>query len=100
MPIRPNWTGLFICLGLVGGGGGGGGGGHSPPIMFIVCGTIATKFCIWIDNQSVSSNVEKNYKINNVIDIDVIILRRLAKKTVKRVYFKIAAASLSFIQSW
>ena len=41
---------------------------------------------------------KKLHKINDVIDSDVIILRNLAKKTVKRVYFKIAAASSSFTQ--
>ena len=40
--------------------------------------------------------MEKNlHKIN-----DVIIVRKLAEKTIKRVYFKIAAASSSFIQSY
>ena len=43
----------------------------------------ATKFCTEIDNQCLSSNMEKINKIN-----DVIILRNLAKKTVKRAYFK------------
>ena len=64
--------------------------------IFIVCGPIATKFCTGIDNQSVSSNMKKLHNINDVIDSDVIILRHLAKKTVKKVYFKIAAASSSF----
>ena len=41
-----------------------------------------------------------NPLINGVIDSDVIMLRNLAKKTVKRVYFKISAASSSFIQSY
>ena len=45
--------------------------------------------------------MEKNlHKINDVIDNDVIIVRNLAEKTVKRVYFKIAAASSFFIQSY
>ena len=48
------------------------------------------------DNQSVSSNIEKIQKINDVIDNDFIILGNLSKKTVKRVYFKIAPASLFF----
>ena len=42
---------------------------------------------------------EKIHQINDVIDSDVIILRNLAKKTVKRVYLKIAATSSSFVQS-
>ena len=50
-----------------------------PPIIFNVCGTIATKFCTGIENQSVSSNVQKMHKIN-----DVIIVRKLPEKTVKR----------------
>ena len=70
-----------------------------PPIIFVVCGPIATKFCTGIDNQSISSNMEKNlHKINDVIDNDVIIVRNLAEKTVKIVYFKIATASSFFIQ--
>ena len=43
--------------------------------------------------------LKKIHQINDVIDSYVIILRNLAKKTVKRVYFKIPAASSSFIQS-
>ena len=71
----------------------------TPLVIFVVCGSIATKFCTDIDNQSVSSNMENNLqKINDVLDGDVIILRKLAKKTVKRVY--IASVSLSFIQSY
>ena len=31
-----------------------------PPIIFLVWGPIATKFCTGIDNQSISSNMEKN----------------------------------------
>ena len=63
-------------------------------VNFVVCGPIATKFCTGIDNQSVSSNMEKLHKIN-----DVITVRKLAGKTV-RVYFKIDAASSPFIQSY
>ena len=43
------------------------------------------------------------HKIHDVIDNDVIIVRKLAEKTVKelkRVYFKIASTSSSFIQSY
>ena len=40
------------------------------------------------------------HKINDVIDSDVIIRRNLDEKTVKRVYFKIAAVSSYFIQSY
>ena len=89
MDFNPNRTGLFlICLGFFLGGG----------IIFIVCGPIATKSCTGIDNQSISLNMEKNlHKINDVIDNDVIIVRNLAEKTVKRVYFKIVAASSFFI---
>ena len=45
--------------------------------------------------------MEKNlHKINDVIDNDVIIVRKLAEKTItERVYFKITAVSSSFIQS-
>ena len=56
-----------------------------PPIIFIVCGPIETNFCTGIDNQSISSNMEKNlHKIHDVIDNDVIIVRKLAEKTVTR----------------
>ena len=61
------------------------------------CGPITTKFCTGTDSQSVSSDMEKIHNMNDVIDSDVIILRNLTKKTVKRVYFKIAATSSSFI---
>ena len=45
--------------------------------------------------------MEKNlHKIDDVIDNDVIIVRNLAEKTVKRIYFKIVAASSFFIQSY
>ena len=72
-----------------------------PPFIFVVCKPIATKFCTGIDNQSISSNMEKKvHKIIDVIDNDVILVRNLAEKTVKRVYFKIAAASSIFIQSY
>ena len=32
-----------------------------PRIIFVVCGPIPTKFCAGIDNQTVNSNMEKNY---------------------------------------
>ena len=47
------------------------------------CGPITMKFCTEIDNQSVSSNMEKIHQIN-----DVIMLRNLAKKTVKKSILK------------
>ena len=52
--LNPDWTGLCLtCLGW---------GGRMPtPIMLVVCGPIATKFCTGIDNQSISSNMEKMY---------------------------------------
>ena len=77
-----------------------GGGGTRPPFIFAVCEPIPTKFCTEIENQSISSDMEKIHKINdvNLIDNDVTIVRNLAEKTVKRVYFKIAAASSIFIQ--
>ena len=86
--------GFFTCLGFLGEGG-----GHpTPPITFVVCGPITTKFCTGIDSQSVNSNMKKLHKINDIMDSDVIILRNLAKNTVKRGYFKIADASSFFIQ--
>ena len=71
-----------------------------PLIIFLVCGPIGTKFCTAIDNQSISSNMEKNYKNNDVIDNDAIIVKNLAEKTVKSVYFKIDADSSFFIESY
>ena len=70
-------------------------------IIFVVCGPIATKFFTGINNQSISSTMGKNlHKINDVMDNEVIIMRNLAEKAVKRVYFKIATASSFFIQSY
>ena len=65
----------------------GGGGDICPthPTIFVVCGPVATKFCARIDNQSIRSSMEKMHKVKDVIDNDVIIARKLAKKTVKRV---------------
>ena len=56
-----------------------------PPLLsFVVCGPIATKFCTGIDKAL--AQIWKNlHKINDLIDNDVIIVRRLAEKTVKRV---------------
>ena len=63
----------------------GGGADATPLIIFVVCGPITTKFCTGIDNESISSNMEKNlYKIHNAIDDDVIIVRKLAEKAVTR----------------
>ena len=56
-----------------------------PPIIFVVCGPIKTNFCTGIDNQSISSNMENLHKSNDVIDNNVIIVRKLAEKTVKGV---------------
>ena len=94
--LNPNRTGLFLtCFRF------GAGGGCRPPIIFVVCGPIAAKFCTAIDNQRISSNMEKNlHKTNDVTDNDVIIVRNLAEKTVKSVYFKVDAASSFFIQSY
>ena len=78
------------------GEGGEGGSGCRPPTILVIYGPITTKFYTGNDNQSVSSNTEKIQKINDVIDNDFIIQRNLSKKTVKRVYFKIAPASLFF----
>ena len=50
-----------------------------PPIIFVVCRPIATKFCTGMDNQSISSNMEKNLRKIN----DVIIVRKLAEQTIK-----------------
>ena len=55
----------------------------SPLIIFVVCSLIATKFCTGIDNQSISSDMEKKlYKIYDVIGNDFVIVRKLAEKTV------------------
>ena len=59
-------------------------GGAPPPIIFVVCGPITTKFCRGINNQSIGSNMEKNlHKINDIIDNDIIIVKKLSEKTVK-----------------
>ena len=51
--LNPNRAGLFLTsLGL---------GMPSPLIIFVVCGPIETKFCTGIDNQSISSNMEKKF---------------------------------------
>ena len=95
--LNPNRTGLFAFFTFLGWGD------AALPIIFVVCGPIARKFCTEIDNQSSSSNMEKNVpKINDVIDNDIIIVRKLAedskesKKSLKRTYFKIAAALKNF----
>ena len=77
--VNPNRIELLLTsLGL--------GDGCRPPIIFVVCGPIATKFWTGIDNQSFSSNMGKNlHTINDVTDNDVIIVRKRAEKTVKRV---------------
>ena len=54
---------------------GGGGGCRPSPIVFVVCGPIETKACTGIDSPTVSSNMEKMHKMNDVIHSDVIILR-------------------------
>ena len=87
--IDPSRTGLFLDMFRFG-------GADAPPIIFAVCGPIATKFCTGIDNQSISSNMEKNSRKIN----DVIMVRKLAERTIKRVYFKISAASSFFIESY
>ena len=59
-----------------------------PPIISVVCGPVATKFFTAINNQSITSNIEKITKNN-----DVITVKNLAEKTVKSV----DAASSFFI---
>ena len=55
----------------------------SPLIILVVCSLIATKFCTGIDNQSISSDIEKKlHKMYDVIGNDVVIVRKLAEKTV------------------
>ena len=91
---QSDWA-FLTCLGW-----GGGGGGCRPSIILAVCGPIANKFCTGIDNEGISSIWKDLHKINDVIDNDVIIVRKLAEQTVKTVSLKIAAASSSFIQSY
>ena len=68
---------------------GGGGTDAAPFIISVVCGPISTKFCTEIDNQSISSNIEKQLcKINEVIDNDIIIMRKLVETTVKKSILK------------
>ena len=72
-------TGFFDILKF------GGGADATPLIIFVVCGPIKTKFCTGIDNESISSNMKKKlYKIHDVIDDDVIMVRKLAEKAVTR----------------
>ena len=68
--LNPNRTGLFDIFGL----GGGGGGAELPPIIFVVYGPIATKFCTEIQEKGL-------HKINDVIDNDVIIVNKLAENS-------------------
>ena len=94
MPLNPNRAGLSLtCLGLV--------GGMPPPLLSSLFVDLSQRnFAQQIDNRSISSNMEKNYKNNDVIDNDVIIVKNFAEKTVKSVYFKIDFASSFFIQSY
>ena len=94
--VNPNQTGLFlICLGLEGGGGG---GGCRPPLSSLFVNLSQRNFVQGLKIKALAQIWKKLHKINDVIDNDVVIVRNLAEKTVKRVYFKIAAASSIFIQ--
>ena len=79
VPLNPNRTGFFDIFRF-----GGGGEASAPSLSLLFVALFATKFCTGIDSQSISSNMEKLYKVNDVIDNDVIIVRKLAEKTVTR----------------
>ena len=49
--LNSNKTGLFYMFRF--------GGPMSPSIIFVVCGPITTKFCTGIENQIISSNMQK-----------------------------------------
>ena len=80
--------------------GGGGGGGAMPPFLSssLLVDLSRRNFLQGLTIKALAQIWKNLYKINDVIDVDVIILRNLAEKTGKRVCFKIAAVSLSFIQ--
>ena len=94
--FNPNQTGLFLtCLGW----GGGGGGGCRPPLLssFFV-NLFQRNFVQGLKIKALAQIWKKLHKTSDVIDNDVIIVRNLAEKTVKTVYFNIAAASTIFIE--
>ena len=90
--FNPNWTGLFYIFRF------GGGMQPPPPIIFVVYGHIATNLVQGLTIKAFAEIWKKLHKTDVIIYSDVVILRNLAKKTRKRVYFEIAAVS-SFLFS-
>ena len=71
--------------------------GDATPIIFsLVVNVSQRNFVHGMTIKALAQIWKKLHKI----DDDVIVVRKLAKKTVKRVYFKIATVSSSFIQSY
>ena len=56
------------------------------PIILIVCAPIATNFFLQgLTIKALAQKWEKLHQINDVIDTNIIIVRKLDEKTVKRV---------------
>ena len=92
--FNPNHTGLFLtCLCW-----GGGGADAAPLLSSLFVNLSQRNFVQGLKIKALAQIWKKLHKINDVIDNDVIIVRNFAEKTIKRVYFKIAAASSIFIQ--
>ena len=73
------------------------------PIIFVVLDLLQRNFVQVLTVQAPAQIWKNLHKINDVIDDDVFIVRKLAEKTIKslkRFYFRIATASSSFIQSY
>ena len=65
--LNPNRTGLFYMFRF------------APPVIFVVCGAIATKFVLRLTIKALAQVWKNLHKINDVIDSDVIILRNCAE---------------------
>ena len=80
--INPNRTRLFFDIFRFGGGGGGG-GAASPSLSSLFVALSQQNF-VGIGNQSISLHKEKLHNVNDVINNDLIIVRKIAEKTVTR----------------
>ena len=89
------------CLDMFRLGGGGGGGACRPPLSSLFEDLSQENFVQGLTIKALAQIWKEIWiKINDVIDNGVIIMKKLAEKILKRVYFKIAAASSCFIQSY
>ena len=80
---------------------GGGGGRMPPPLSSLFEDLSQQNFVRGLTIKALAQIWKEIWiKINDVIDNGVIIMKKLAEKILKRVYFKIAAASSCFIQSY